>query len=135
MKVIQRTQVSAESCCVSVIPRRYSHPVVYNDFRPARRPLSLGRGRAMTELLGTSGQEYDTRLAAVRAFMLERRLDAVLLSAPENIFYLTGLDHWGYFAPHMLIVPLQGEVVLVRSGERRVGDGCGSTCSSRGAAG
>src|SRR3546814_2835933 len=87
MKGIQRTQVSAESCCVSVIPRRYSHPVVYNDFRPARRPLCLGRGRAMTELLGTSGQEYDTRLAAVRAFMLERRLDAVLLSAPENIFY------------------------------------------------
>src|SRR3546814_4778179 len=76
--------------------------------------------RAMTELLGTSGQEYDTRLAAVRAFMLERRLDAVLLSAPENIFYLTGLDHWGYFAPHMLIVPLQGEVVLVTRAMERV---------------
>ncbi|HEY9538679.1 MAG TPA: aminopeptidase P family N-terminal domain-containing protein, partial [Kiloniellaceae bacterium] len=74
----------------------------------------------MTELLGTSGQEYDTRLAAVRAFMLERRLDAVLLSAPENIFYLTGLDHWGYFAPHMLIVPLQGEVVLVTRAMERV---------------
>src|SRR3546814_6585173 len=93
MKGIQRTQVSAESCCVSVIPRRYSHPVVYNDFRPARRPLCLGRGRAMPELLGTSGQEYDTRLAAVRAFMLERRLDAVLLSAPENIFYLRSEEH------------------------------------------
>jgi Xaa-Pro dipeptidase len=74
----------------------------------------------MTELLATTGQEYDTRLAAVRAFMLERRLDAVLLSAPENIFYLTGLDHWGYFAPHMLIVPLQGEVVLVTRAMERV---------------
>src|SRR3546814_7955927 len=52
--------------------------------------------------------------------MLERRLDAVLLSAPENIFYLTGLDHWGYFAPHMLIVPLQGEVVLVTRAMERV---------------
>src|SRR3546814_6341952 len=70
--------------------------------------------------------------------------------APENIFYLTGLDHWGYFAPHMLIVPLQGEVVLVtramervtianqvrnarfeRSEERRVGKECVSTCRSR----
>src|SRR3546814_21006244 len=107
MKGIPPNQVVAESWCVSVIPRRYSHPVVYNDFRPARRSLCLGRGRAMTELLGTSGQEYDTRLAAMRAFMLERRLNAVLLSAPENVFYLTGLDHLGYFAPHMLLVPLQ----------------------------
>jgi len=74
----------------------------------------------MTELLATTGQEYDTRLAVVRAFMLQRRLDAVLLSAPENIFYLTGLDHWGYFAPHMLIVPLQGEVVLVTRAMERV---------------
>jgi len=74
----------------------------------------------MTELLATTGQEYDTRLAVVRAFMLQRRLDAVLLSAPENIFYLTGLDHWGYFAPHMLIVPLQGEMVLVTRAMERV---------------
>lgn len=38
---------------------------------------------------------------------------ACLLSAPENIFYLTGLDHWGYFAPHVLLVPIAGELVLV----------------------
>lgn len=74
----------------------------------------------MTELLQTTSQEYDTRLAAVRALMLERRLDAVLLSQPENIFYLTGLDHWGYFAPHMLIVPLRGEAVLVARAMERV---------------
>lgn len=74
----------------------------------------------MSELLATTGQEYDARLGALRAFMLERRLDAVLLSSPENIFYLTGLDHWGYFAPHMLVVPLQGEVVLVTRAMERV---------------
>jgi Xaa-Pro dipeptidase len=67
----------------------------------------------MIEGLVTPGQEHDARLAALRAFMLGRGLDAVLVSAPENIFYLTGLDHWGYFAPHILIVPRQGEVVLV----------------------
>ncbi|MGE5766585.1 MAG: M24 family metallopeptidase [Bacteroidota bacterium] len=74
----------------------------------------------MTEPLSATGQDYDTRLAALRAVMLERRLDAVLLSAPENIFYLTGLDHWGYFAPHLLVVPLQGEVVLVTRAMERV---------------
>ena len=41
-------------------------------------------------------------------------------SAPENIFYLTGLDHWGYFAPHLLIVPATGELVLVTRAMERV---------------
>jgi Xaa-Pro dipeptidase len=45
--------------------------------------------------------------------MAARGLDLCLLSAPENIFYLTGLDHWGYFAPHLLLVPAEGEMVLV----------------------
>src|SRR3982751_268566 len=64
--------------------------------------------------------EYDLRLNAVRHEMAERGLDLVLLSAPENIFYLTGLDHWGYFAPHLLIVPAEGEMVLVTRAMERV---------------
>jgi Xaa-Pro dipeptidase len=47
-------------------------------------------------------------------------LDLLLLSAPENIFYLTGLDHWGYFAPHVLIVPAKGELILVTRAMERV---------------
>src|SRR3989337_1776966 len=58
-------------------------------------------------------EEYFTRTAAVRAGMALRGIDLLFISAPENIFYLTGLDHWGYFAPHSLIVPLDGELVLV----------------------
>ncbi len=57
--------------------------------------------------------EFDARLSAVRTRMAELDLAACLISAPENIFYLTGLDHWGYFAPHILIVPASGEMVLV----------------------
>ena len=52
--------------------------------------------------------------------MAERGLSACILSSPENIFYLTGLDHWGYFAPHMLIVPESGEMVLVARAMERV---------------
>jgi Xaa-Pro dipeptidase len=43
-----------------------------------------------------------------------------LISAPENVFYLTGLDHWGYFAPHILIVPAEGEMILVARAMERV---------------
>lgn len=60
-----------------------------------------------------SREELDARLAAVRHAMAERDIDHCLLSTPENIFYLTGLDHLGYFAPHLLIIPAVGEMVLV----------------------
>lgn len=45
--------------------------------------------------------------------MAERDLDACLIAAPENIYYLTGLNHQGYFAYHMLIVPQVGELCLI----------------------
>ena len=57
--------------------------------------------------------EFDARLAAVRRLMAERSVELCLISTPENIFYLTGLDHWGYFAPHVLVVPADGEMVLI----------------------
>lgn len=57
--------------------------------------------------------EYDQRLARLRERMDERGLRGLLVSAPENIFYLTGLEHQGYFAYEMLVVPLQGEPVLI----------------------
>ena len=60
-----------------------------------------------------SDEELRRRLAATRQEMAARGLDLVLLSAPEHVFYLTGLDHWGYFAPHVLIVAAEGELVLV----------------------
>jgi Xaa-Pro dipeptidase len=65
-------------------------------------------------------EELARRLATLRARMDERDLDMALLSTPENIFYLTGLDHWGYFAPHLLVVPAEGEMVLVTRAMERV---------------
>jgi Xaa-Pro dipeptidase len=60
-----------------------------------------------------SQTEFAERVSALRQRMGGRGLSACILSSPENIFYLTGLDHWGYFAPHMLVVPATGEMVLV----------------------
>jgi Xaa-Pro dipeptidase len=57
--------------------------------------------------------EYEHRLAAVRTELERRDISLALVTSPDNIFYLTGLDHWGYFAPHVLIVPAEGELVLV----------------------
>ncbi|MGH6948699.1 MAG: M24 family metallopeptidase [Kiloniellales bacterium] len=74
----------------------------------------------MTEGPLFTPQEYEGRLSALRRLMDQRDLDIALVSQPENIFYLTGLDHWGYFAPHLLIVPGDGELVLVTRAMERV---------------
>ena len=67
-----------------------------------------------------SDVEIERRLAALRAQLAERKLDGAVIAAPENVFYLTGLDHWGYFAPHLLIVPLSGRPVLVTRAMEKV---------------
>lgn len=60
-----------------------------------------------------SEAEFTRRLTAVRRAMASEDLDGLLIAKPENIYYLTGLDHWGFFAPHILLVPVDGEMVLV----------------------
>lgn len=65
--------------------------------------------------------EYQTRLDRTRAAMEERGLDALLVSSPENIYYLCGLDHMGYFAYQVLVVPRDGRPILVtRAMERAI---------------
>lgn len=57
--------------------------------------------------------EYEGRLASVRSRMGVQGIDLLLVSTPENICYLTGLDDWGFFAPVMLVTPANGEPVVV----------------------
>lgn len=65
-------------------------------------------------------QKYAKRLEALQAKMAEQGLEICLISTPENIYYLTGLDHWGYFVPHVLIVSLERELTLVTRDMERV---------------
>lgn len=58
-------------------------------------------------------EEYEARVQAVRKEMRARALDALLITMPENIFYLVGLSHQGYFAFTMLIFPVEGKPLLV----------------------
>jgi Xaa-Pro dipeptidase len=57
-------------------------------------------------------EEYDLRLQAVRESMHAENLKGCLITVPESIYYLTGINHWGYFATHMLIVTSENEMVL-----------------------
>ena len=57
--------------------------------------------------------EYAARLATVRRGMAERDLDGLLLFSPHNVFYLSGMDSENLFDFQCLIVPAEGEPVLV----------------------
>jgi Xaa-Pro dipeptidase len=57
--------------------------------------------------------ERDARISALRSAMALHGLAAVAVTSPENVYYLLGLDHLGYFAFTMLVLPGEGEPVLV----------------------
>jgi Xaa-Pro dipeptidase len=58
-------------------------------------------------------EEFDERIQRVRARIANNGLDAVIITNPENIYYLTGLNHQGYFAYTSLILPLEKQPVLI----------------------
>ncbi|MFT5710811.1 MAG: Xaa-Pro dipeptidase [Halioglobus sp.] len=57
--------------------------------------------------------EYEQRRQKVRDSMSRRGLDACLITSPENIYYLIGLDHMGYFAYQLLVLPAKGTPALI----------------------
>ena len=57
--------------------------------------------------------EYQHRLNELRERMQKRLLDAVVISDPENLFYLTGYQTTGYSYFQALVVPLEGEPISI----------------------
>ncbi|MCW4458804.1 ectoine hydrolase [Microbacterium sp. MPKO10] len=57
--------------------------------------------------------EYERRLSELRARMAERLLDAVVISDPENLMYLTDYQTTGYSFFQALVVPLDGEPFMI----------------------
>lgn len=74
----------------------------------------------MTDAPPFPPDELDARLAQVHRQMAARGLDALLVTKPENIFYLTGLNHQGYFAYHGLIVDPERSLTLITRAMERV---------------
>lgn len=65
-------------------------------------------------------EEYERRVQDVRGTMRARGLDGLLITSPENVYYLVGLSHQGYFAFTMLVFPVEGHLLLVTRSMERV---------------
>jgi Xaa-Pro dipeptidase len=58
-------------------------------------------------------EEHERRLSELRKRMEERLLDAVIISDPENLFYLTEYQTTGYSYFQCVVVPLEGDPFMV----------------------
>lgn len=57
--------------------------------------------------------EFKTRLKNVRTKMRAKDIDLLLVTGPENIYYLTGYRTTGYYVYQALVVPQNGEPQFV----------------------
>ncbi len=57
--------------------------------------------------------EFMTRVANVRTQMERRELDVMMITSPQNIFYLTGFETTGYASFQTLIVPIDREPFMI----------------------
>jgi Xaa-Pro dipeptidase len=60
--------------------------------------------------------EYEERIGRLRGRMKDNGFDLVLLTNPENIFYLTGQQTPGYYTFQSLCIPAAGDPFLVIRG-------------------
>lgn len=58
-------------------------------------------------------EEYERRISELRINMEERKLDAVIITDPENLMYLTDYQTTGYSFFQALVVPLDGEPFMI----------------------
>ena len=57
--------------------------------------------------------EYDGRLARARAALAGAGIDVMVVTGPENIFYLTGQQTPGYYTFQAMVLPVDGDPVFV----------------------
>ena len=71
------------------------------------------RGRRLSMAPRFPQSEFQRRLATLQQAMADRGLDACVVHTPENICYLTGHETPGYYTYQCLLVPVEGEPVLL----------------------
>ncbi len=63
--------------------------------------------------------EYDMRMVRVRNAMSEKSLDAIIISDPSNMAWLTGYDGWSFYVHQCVVLPMQGNpLCFVRAQDR-----------------
>src|ERR1700693_3883973 len=78
----------------------------------AEKVPGLSEARVTREL-AFSPDEYQQRQSGVRKQMAVRGIDVLVVSTPENMYYLSGFNTPGYYMNQCLMLPLNGEPIIV----------------------
>ena len=65
-----------------------------------------------TPAMPFSAEEFAARTAKARDGVAMRGLDALIITTPENIYYLTGYSTPAYYSTQALVLPVEGEAFL-----------------------
>ena len=57
--------------------------------------------------------EHEQRMERVQAELAARGQDALVVTDPANLYYLTGYNAWSFYMPQALLVPVTGQAHLV----------------------
>jgi ectoine hydrolase len=63
----------------------------------------------VTPQLKFTRAEFDARIARTRSEMAARGLDALIVSDPSNMNWLTGYDGWSFYVHQAVVLPLSGD--------------------------
>jgi len=73
----------------------------WNDAQPFGLPFTL--------------EEYQARMARVKTAMAQAGIDLLMVTSPENIYWLTGYRTTGYYVYQIFLLPLEGTPQFVTS--------------------
>ena len=60
----------------------------------------------MNKTIAFPVEEFETRIRKIRKVMEDRNIDLMLITSPENIYYVSGFDSIGYYQHQILFLPL-----------------------------
>jgi Xaa-Pro dipeptidase len=67
----------------------------------------------LTRELAFAPEEYRRRQEGVRKQMAARKIDVLVVTTPENIYYLSGYNTPGYYMSQCLLLPANGDPIIV----------------------
>ena len=74
---------------------------------------AVSPGAAPSERIPFTVEEFRSRLARAQAELARRGLDGLIVSTPENVYYLTGFQTTGYYAYQALLLPGSGDPFML----------------------
>lgn len=65
----------------------------------------------MSQAPAFSQSEFDSRIAKARARMERNGIDAMIISDPSNMNWITGYDGWSFYVHQAVVLPMEGEPI------------------------